>query len=192
MCYPLSLESQVAEVNLDTIDFAIAACDFGSIILVARKGRLISLDIASNDQLYLRKSLLARYPDAKERPEFFRPLLRTLDGYFKGRQVDFEITLDMDDLGDFARAVLTEVSKVPYGKTTTYSSVGKAIGYPHAPRAVGQALKRNPIPIIVPCHRVVSADGSLGGFAMGLEMKARLLSIEGVSVTRLGNSIVLS
>lgn len=177
---------------MDTIEFAIAGCDFGSIILVARNKRLISLDIASNDQLYLRKSLLARYPDGKERPDFFRPLLRTLDRYFKGRKVDFEIELDMDDLGVFTRAVLTEVSKVPHGQTTTYSDLGRAIGYPHAPRAVGQALGRNPIPIIVPCHRVVRADRSLGGFAMGLELKARLLSIEGIRVTRLGNSIILS
>jgi methylated-DNA-[protein]-cysteine S-methyltransferase len=180
------------DVNLDAIEFTIARSDFGGIVLVARNKRLIGLDIVSDDQLYLRKSLLARYPDAKERPESFKVLLRTLDRYFKGDRVDFEIALDMDDLGIFTRAVLAEVSKVPYGQTATYSAVGGAIGSPHAPRAVGQALKRNPVPIIVPCHRVVRADGSLGGFSMGLEMKVRLLSIEGVRLNKSRNSVVLS
>lgn len=179
------------EVNLDAIEFTIDRSDFGSIILVARNGRLVSLDIVPDDRLYLRKSIFARYPNARERPESFRTLLRDLDRYFKGKRVDFEIALDMDDLGVFTRTVLAEASKVPYGQTTTYSTVGRAIGYPHAPRAVGQALKRNPIPIIVPCHRVVRADGFLGGFDMGLEMKARLLSIEGVRTGRVGNSVVL-
>ncbi|HAR94379.1 MAG TPA: cysteine methyltransferase [Deltaproteobacteria bacterium] len=177
---------------MDRIEFAIDRSDFGNLTLVTRNGRLVSLDIDSDDRLRLRKSVLSRYPDAKERPESFRPLLRALDRYFKGRRVDFETALDMDDLGDFTRAVLTEVSKVPYGKTTTYGSLGAAIGFPRAPRAVGQALGRNPIPIVVPCHRVVKADGSLGGFTIGIEMKARLLTIEGIRLRRLGNSIVLS
>ena len=177
---------------MDIIEFVIDRSDFGNLILVTRNGKLVSLDIDSDDRLRLRKAVLARYPNAKENPESFRPLLRALDRYFKGREVDFETALDMDGLGDFTRAVLTEVSKVPYGKTTTYSSLGAAIGFPKAPRAVGQALRRNPIPIVVPCHRVVKADGSLGGFAMGIAMKARLLTIEGIRLRRLGNSIILS
>jgi methylated-DNA-[protein]-cysteine S-methyltransferase len=180
------------DVNLDGIEFTIANSEFGDIVLVARNKRLISLDIVSDDQLSLWKSLFGRHPGATERPESFRSLLRTLDRYFKGEHVDFDITLDMDDLGVFTRAVLAEVSKVPYGQTTTYSAVSRAIGYPHAPRAVGQALKRNPIPIIVPCHRVVKADGSLGGFSMGLQMKVRLLSIEGVRLNTFRNPVVLS
>lgn len=179
------------DVNLDGIEFTIANSDFGSIVLVARHGRLISLDIAPDDKFHLRKSLSARYPDATERAESFLALLRALDHYFKGERVNFEMALDMDDLGAFTRAVLTEVSKVPHGQTVTYSGVGRAIGYPHAPRAVGQALRRNPIPIIVPCHRVIRADGSLGGFSMGLEMKVRLLTIEGVRLKRSGNAVAL-
>lgn len=190
MCYSLILESQVLDVNLGVIEFAIARSDFGSIVLVTRKGRLISLDVSPDDRLYLRKLLLARYPDARERPESFRGLLRALDHYFKGKQVNFEIGLDMDDVGAFARAVLTEVSKVPYGQTTTYSDVGRATGCPHGARAVGQALKRNPLPIIVPCHRVVRADGSLGGFSLGLEMKVRLLSVEGVRLDKSRSSVL--
>lgn len=174
------------------IEFTIAGSDFGSIVLVARKGRLISLGIVPDDRLRLRKSLLARFPEAEERAESFRKLLRTLDRYFKGEQVNFETALDMDGIGDFTRAVLVEVSKVPYGQTTTYSAVGGAIGCPHGARAVGQALKRNPLPIIVPCHRVVKADGSLGGFSMGLKMKVRLLSIEGVGLNKSRNSVFLS
>jgi O-6-methylguanine DNA methyltransferase len=188
----LILESQVLDVNLDGIEFTIAKSDFGSIVLINRNRRLISLDIVPGDLLHVRKSLFARYPDAQERTESFRSLLRTLDRYFRGEQVNFDVALDLDDLGAFTRAVLAEVSKVPYGQTATYSGVGRAIGYPHAPRAVGQALKRNPIPIVVPCHRVIRADGSLGGFDMGLEMKVRLLSIEGVRLDKFHNSIALS
>jgi methylated-DNA-[protein]-cysteine S-methyltransferase len=179
------------EVNLGAIEFFIARSDFGNLILVARNGRLVSLDISTDDQLHLRKSLLARYPDAKEEEKPFRALLRALDRYFKGQEVAFEMMLDMEDLGDFTRAVLAEVSKVPYGKTTSYSNVGRAIGFGRAPRAVGQALGRNPIPIIVPCHRVVKADRSLGGFGMGIDIKARLLTLEGVRLKRHGNSSVV-
>jgi len=172
---------------LGEIEFTIAGSSFGNIVLVSRNGRLVSLDIVSDDPLHLKKSLYGLYPDGQDRVEPFRDILRALDRYFKGERVNFEIDLDLDRLGAFSRLVLAEVSKVPYGRTATYTQIGRLIGHPKAARAVGQALKRNPIPIIVPCHRVIRADGSLGGFALGLEMKARLLTIEGVPLDKSRN-----
>ncbi len=75
-------------------------------------------------------------------------------------------------------------AKIPFGRISSYGRIGRRLGYPMAGRAVGQALGRNPFPIVIPCHRVVRGDGTLGGFGMGLGLKARLLALEGVSLDR--------
>ncbi len=79
---------------------------------------------------------------------------------------------------DFEISVLEETRKIPYGKTKTYSDIAKAIGKPKAARAVGNALRKNRTPILIPCHRVIKSDGTLGGFSMGLEWKRKLLEME--------------
>jgi methylated-DNA-[protein]-cysteine S-methyltransferase len=78
--------------------------------------------------------------------------------------------------------VLAAISKIPFGETRSYGWVARAIGKPGAARAVGQALHTNPVPIIIPCHRIVASDGSLGGYGGGLPMKIKLLRLEGVAV----------
>ncbi len=105
---------------------------------------------------------------------------RELDQYFAGRRRDFDLTLDIEWLPDFQRSVLEELARVPYGRTETYGSLAARIGRPRAARAVGGALNRNPLPIVLPCHRVVGASGSLVGYAGGLERKRALLELEGV------------
>ncbi|MEA2584044.1 MAG: methylated-DNA-[protein]-cysteine S-methyltransferase, partial [Thermomicrobiales bacterium] len=80
----------------------------------------------------------------------------------------------------FTRSVLTATAEVPYGRLSTYRDIAQQVGRPSATRAVGNALGRNPIPVIVPCHRIVRSDASLGGYTGGLEIKERLLSLEGV------------
>jgi O-6-methylguanine DNA methyltransferase len=79
----------------------------------------------------------------------------------------------------FQRAVLTAIQKIPFGETRSYGWVARAIGKPRASRAVGQALGANPIPIIIPCHRIIASDGSLGGYGGGLPLKRKLLTLEG-------------
>ncbi|MBI4787571.1 MAG: MGMT family protein [Chloroflexi bacterium] len=85
-------------------------------------------------------------------------------------------------LKPFQRAVLIAISKIPFGETRSYGWVAREIGQPNAARAVGQALHTNPIPIIIPCHRVIASDGSLGGYGGGLPMKAKLLQLEGAAL----------
>ena len=87
-------------------------------------------------------------------------------------------TIDFTGYTDFEISVLRETQKIPYGKTKTYSDIAKAIGKPKAARAVGNALRKNRAPILIPCHRVIKSDGTLGGFSMGLELKKKLLALE--------------
>jgi len=81
---------------------------------------------------------------------------------------------------DFQRQVWSELTRIPYGETISYGEVARRVGRPSAPRAVGQANGRNPIPVIVPCHRVVASDG-IGGYGGGLNVKRKLLAVEGVT-----------
>lgn len=101
--------------------------------------------------------------------------------YFAGKCVDFsKIDVDVSQFADFTVRVLEAVRSVPYGETVSYKDLARMVGRPLAARAVGQALGCNPVPIVVPCHRVLSSDGSLGGFSGGLDWKKRLLDLEGV------------
>jgi methylated-DNA-[protein]-cysteine S-methyltransferase len=104
---------------------------------------------------------------------------RQLDEYFDGERRVFELDTDLAVTPDFQRAVLVELARVPYGDVTTYGMLAKRIGRPRAARAVGGALNRNPVPIVLPCHRVVGASGNLVGYAGGLERKKTLLELEG-------------
>lgn len=108
---------------------------------------------------------------------------RELDEYFGGRRRDFGVRLDVERLPGFQRLVLDELARVPYGATATYGSLAARIGKPRSARAVGGALNRNPLPIVLPCHRVVGAGGSLVGYAGGLDRKRALLALEGVTLT---------
>jgi O-6-methylguanine DNA methyltransferase len=102
--------------------------------------------------------------------------------YLEGRRADFDLPLDLTGLTVFQRLVLLAVVGVPRGKVATYAEIARKIDRPRAARAVGQALRRNPIPIVIPCHRVLASDGGLGGYTGrgGLRTKKQLLSLEGV------------
>jgi methylated-DNA-[protein]-cysteine S-methyltransferase len=104
---------------------------------------------------------------------------RQLDEYFEGRRHDFELELDLRLANEFSRTVLHELATVPYGHLTTYGALAARSGKPRAARAVGTVMNRNPIPIVLPCHRVVGANGSLTGYGGGLERKQQLLTLEG-------------
>jgi methylated-DNA-[protein]-cysteine S-methyltransferase len=102
---------------------------------------------------------------------------RQLDAYFSGARRAFDLPLDLSDTSGFCRSVLELLSELPYGELTSYGELARELGT--APRAVGRAVGSNPVPVIVPCHRVVAADGSLGGFGGGLQRKRILLALEG-------------
>jgi len=103
---------------------------------------------------------------------------RELDEYFEGRRRAFDLPLDLRGREGFSRDILERLAKVPYGEVTTYKSLAVEAGNPRAARAVGTIMNRNPIPIVLPCHRVVGSNGSLVGYGGGLERKRLLLDLE--------------
>ena len=105
---------------------------------------------------------------------------RQLGEYFAGTRTTFDVALDLTGT-EFQRAAWDALTRIPYGTTVSYAEQAAMVGSPRATRAIGSANGRNPIPIIVPCHRVIASDGSLGGYALGLEMKRALLALERVS-----------
>ena len=111
--------------------------------------------------------------------EFIAATVAQLKEYFAGKRQTFALTLDEGGT-DFQRTVWTALRAIPFGETTSYGEIAKAINNPNAARAVGMANNRNPIPIITPCHRVIGSDGSLTGFAGGLDTKRWLLTHEGL------------
>jgi methylated-DNA-[protein]-cysteine S-methyltransferase len=104
-----------------------------------------------------------------------------LDEYFAGRRTAFDIVLDLRLSAGFRRTVLDHLAAISYGQTETYAEVAAATGHPGAVRAVGSACATNPLPVVVPCHRVLRSDGSLGGYLGGLEVKRALLDLEGAT-----------
>ncbi|HYI37861.1 MAG TPA: methylated-DNA--[protein]-cysteine S-methyltransferase [Thermoleophilaceae bacterium] len=116
--------------------------------------------------------------DATEDRGAFAEPIAQLERYFSGELREFDLALAPAGAGEFDRAVWDELQRIPYGRTTSYGAVAAAIGHPDSPRAVGAANGRNPIPIVVPCHRVIGAGGKLVGYGGGLEAKRRLLELE--------------
>jgi O-6-methylguanine DNA methyltransferase len=107
---------------------------------------------------------------------------RQFTGYFDGRRSLFSLRLDFRFATPFQRRVFDALLKVPAGQVVTYGELARAIGRPSASRAVGSAMAHNPIPILVPCHRVIHRDGTLAGYSAGLHVKEHLLSLEGVTL----------
>ena len=126
--------------------------------------------------------LRRRVPDAEEvdwLPDLDR-VRRELDEYFAGTRRTFEVPLDLRGT-DFQLSCWRALQAIPYGETRSYAEVAENVGRPRAVRAVGAANGANPIPLIVPCHRVINTSGKLGGFGGGLDVKKRLLAFEGGS-----------
>ena len=104
---------------------------------------------------------------------------RQLEEYFEGKRTEFELSLDLRHQAPFSRDILDRLARVPYGQVTTYGALAAEAHRPKAARAVGVVMNRNPVPIVLPCHRVVGASGSLVGYAGGLDRKELLLKLEG-------------
>jgi methylated-DNA-[protein]-cysteine S-methyltransferase len=111
-----------------------------------------------------------------------QPVVKQLTEYFQGSRNVFDVPVDFSGLSPFAKDVLQATAAVPFGGVATYSDIAKRIANPGASRAVGNALGRNPVPIILPCHRVVPADHSIGKYTGGVDIKVSLLSIEGAAL----------
>lgn len=112
-----------------------------------------------------------------ERTGYFAEVVKQLNEYFAGKRVKFELNISPNGT-EFQKKVWTELLKIPYGKTKSYQEIAEAISNPNAQRAVGSACNKNPILLLIPCHRVISKTGKLTGFACGIDRKEQLLNLE--------------
>ncbi len=158
----------------------------GPIYGAESRSGLVSLVLPAHDLRYFGQTLDRRAPGAETQAAEPGETKsgRQLTAYLKGELKALDAPLDLSGLSDFSQAVLTELTRIPYGHTKSYGQVAAAVGRPQAARAVGRAVGANPVPIFAPCHRVVGADGSLTGFGSGLPTKRMLLNLE-----RLGNPL---
>lgn len=113
-------------------------------------------------------------------PDDFRAFLEELERYLSGERVRFRVPIGLGTQPPFVERALRECSKIPFGSPRSYAELAEAAGNLRAARAVGQAMARNPIPIVIPCHRVLTSDGRLGGYGGGLDWKRFLLKLEGI------------
>ncbi len=146
-------------------------------ILGSAKG-LLSTTLPQSSSQEALEQLGDRVNHATRSPDLFDDLMERFKSYLSGHKLAFPDKLDLSGATPFRREVWQATRLIPYGETRSYAWVANQIKKPKAARAVGQALGRNPLPVIVPCHRVVASGGKLGGFTGGLDMKRRLLCLE--------------
>lgn len=165
------------------IDVAYASVESPLGLLVAAVTRRGLVRLAYHDERLdaLLEDLAGRIsPRIVEDPPRLDDVRRQLDEYFEGRRRRFDLTIDWALTRGFGRRVLRATARIPYGAVASYREVAERAGNPRAARAAGGALGANPIPIVVPCHRVVRTGGDLGGYTGGIERKELLLGVEGV------------
>jgi methylated-DNA-[protein]-cysteine S-methyltransferase len=171
-----------AAADRGLLDVAVGVTDspVGELLLAVTPRGLayVAFDDEERDELLAR---LARRlsPRILEHASATDDVRRQLGEYFEGERTRFQLKLDRRLMRGIAREVLQATARVPFGRTTTYGAIAERIGRPRASRAVGNALGSNPIPIVVPCHRVLRSGGDVGGYAGGPERKRRLLRLEG-------------
>ena len=161
------------------IQWDVTDSPLGPLYIAASARGLCSLDFGvSQDDFVGQLDPMAR---TERNPMALTPVTDQLRGYFEGTRSGFNLSIDLDRLTPFQTSVLQAARLIQPGTTLTYGQVARTIGKPNASRAVGQALGRNPVPIVIPCHRVVASDGSLGGYSGGggLASKRLLLTLEG-------------
>jgi methylated-DNA-[protein]-cysteine S-methyltransferase len=170
-------EAAAAERLLD-VAYDLADSPVGTLLLAATQAGLCRISFDPEPEREV--EVLAREfgPRVLRSPRPLNAARRELDEYFEGGRRQFGLALDVRPLPAFQQLVLGELARVPYGETATYGGLAHRIGRPQAARAVGGALNRNPIPIVLPCHRVLGAGGNLVGYAGGLERKRALLALE--------------
>lgn len=150
------------------------------LIAVTEKGVCEVSYLAHTDRYDTLRQIEQRGFIVQERQPAVSPIVDELATYFAGHRKTFDISVDLTGVTDFTRSVLNATSYIPYGKVTTYGEIATMINKPGASRAVGNALGRNPVPVVIPCHRVVLANGAMGWYTGGPQIKEALLDIEGV------------
>ena len=165
----------------ELVDIAYANVDspFGSLLAAVTDRGLVTVVIDGDDEAHLDRLSREVSPRILEAPARLDAVRRELDEYFAGRRTDFDTPVDWRLVHGFSLKVLEATAAIPYGRVSTYKDMAIQAGSPKAARAAGNALGSNPIPIVVPCHRVLHSGGGLGGYGGGLPMKKFLLELEG-------------
>jgi methylated-DNA-[protein]-cysteine S-methyltransferase len=161
------------------IQWDVIPSPLGPLYIAASARGLRNVDFGVSEAEFI-KSLDPLARTARD-PAALASIAEQLQAYFAGTRLRFDAPLDLDQLTPFQASVLQTARRIPPGSVWTYGRVARTLGKPQASRAVGQALGRNPVPIVIPCHRVIASDGSLGGYSGGggLESKRFLLQLEG-------------
>jgi methylated-DNA-[protein]-cysteine S-methyltransferase len=168
---------ELLDVSIHTVD-----SPFGPLLLAATPRGLVRTAFALEDHDTVVAALaVAISPRILRSSRRTDAVARQLDEYFAGTRRAFEVPLDLQLVRGFRRAVVTHLAEIPYGSTETYAVVAEAAGSPAAVRAAGSACRHNPLPVVVPCHRVVRSDGTLGQYLGGVEVKRALLALEGAA-----------
>ncbi len=168
------------EAGLIDVAYATEDSPFGPILLAATELGLVMLSLPGVDpDSALERLAVEVSPRVIESPARLDGARRELDLYFAGRLRDFDLPLDWQLSHGFRRRVLRATARIPYGQTRSYTEMARSAGNERAQRAAGSALGSNPIPIVVPCHRVLRTGGALGGYGGGVAMKQALLELEG-------------
>lgn len=166
--------------------WTVVTTDIGPLLLAATRDGLVNVVFHATDAVRDRAverlaSRLGTEPVEDPGSPLLAEAIRQVTAYFAGERHDFELPLDWSLITGFNRQVLRELaSGVPYGTVVGYGDLAGRVGQPGAAQAVGVAMGSNPLPVVVPCHRVVESDGGIGGFGGGLETKRKLLALEGV------------
>jgi len=161
------------------VEYAIVEIAWGAFGFVVRRGKLIGTFLPAAKQV-VKRAIRTRWPDAVENAALMPEFQRSIAAYFCGNSIKFSVEVDVSDFTPFQQSVLESCRRIPYGHTASYADLARAVGKPRASRAVGGTMAVNPLPLVVPCHRVVRSDGSIGGFSSprGLAEKERLLRLE--------------
>jgi methylated-DNA-[protein]-cysteine S-methyltransferase len=178
------LAERAADEGLLDVAYATVDSPLGPLVVAATPRGLVRIaytDFEADDSILdeLSRKLSPRVLEAPARLDGVR---RELDEYFEGRRSDFDVPIDWALTRGFTSAVLQATARIGFGETSTYAEVAARAGSPRAVRAAGNALGANPVPVVVPCHRVLRTGGALGGYTGGLERKEFLLRLEGVLI----------
>jgi methylated-DNA-[protein]-cysteine S-methyltransferase len=174
------LSGRLAAEGLADVSYASFDSPFGKLTAAVTERGLVRLAFPEEDADLVLDRLAARIsPRIVEAQAPLDPIRRELEEYFAGHRQRFALPLDWTLVGPFGQRVLRAAAEIPYGRVLSYTQVAAEAGSPRGSRAAGNALGSNPIPIVVPCHRVLRSGGALGGYAGGLDRKRWLLELEG-------------
>jgi methylated-DNA-[protein]-cysteine S-methyltransferase len=179
---------RAAEEGLLDVAYVHTDSPFGPLLLAQTKKGLVRVGLPNQDQDELLVDLAERVsPRVLEAPAELDAVRRELDLYFEGKLERFDLPLDWSLSDGFRLRVQRAIARIPYGQTRSYTEVATKAGNERAVRAAGTACGSNPIPLVVPCHRVLRTGGALGGYGGGLPMKQALLEMEGVLEPKTGS-----